>query len=162
MRSFRKHHSGCSSLRRRPGGGGHRQKVIETHAHEQMAKALSATYGQGYFYAKPGALPVSVAAPVDPIPIRQRVEPLDGRTPFEVLWATITPERCEKPFLAPISSHLEKQCIDAAKNAVVLAGFQKGTLFSRTQQARYRQLVASNVLTIVLAEGLTRRTDIQR
>jgi len=132
---------------------------IETHAHEQMAKVLGATYGQGYFYAKPGPLPVSVAAPVDPIPIRQWVEPLDGRTPFEVLSATITPERCEKSFLVHISSHLEKQCIDATKSAVLLAGFQKGTFFGRTQQARYRQLATSNALTVALADGLTCRDE---
>lgn len=128
---------------------------IETHAHEQVAKAFGATYGQGYYYARPGALPTSVAAPVYPIPLRQYVEPLDGRTPFEVLSDTVAPQRCEKRYLAYISSHLEERCVDAPKAAVLLAGFQKGTFFSRNKQSLYRQLATSNALTVVLAEGLT-------
>ncbi|WP_375479244.1 EAL domain-containing protein [uncultured Jatrophihabitans sp.] len=127
---------------------------IETHAHEQLAKIFGATYGQGYYYGRPGPLPDSIETPAAPIPLRQYVAPLDGRTPFEVLATTITPQRAEKQYLSHISSHLEKQAAQDTHASVLLAGFQHKTYFTAAKQARYRQLAAANALTVVLADGL--------
>ncbi|WP_375504730.1 EAL domain-containing protein [uncultured Jatrophihabitans sp.] len=132
---------------------------VETHAHEQLAKVFGATYGQGYYYGRPGPLPVSVAVPAAPIPLRQYVAPLDGRTPFEVLSTTIEPQRAEKQNLIHISAHLENRAAHGTEASVLLAGFQDQAFFTEAKQARYRQLSASNALTVVLADGLTRKDE---
>ncbi len=129
---------------------------IETLAHEQLAKLFGATYGQGYYYGRPGPLPTSMEPPPFPIPLRQHLPALDGRTPFEVLSATIAPQRVEKHHLHAISKHLENRVAHAGNAAVLLAGFQDAAFFTASQQAHYAELAASNALTIVLAKDLAR------
>ncbi len=58
---------------------------IETQANERLARVFGATYGQGYYYGRPATLPAMVPNPSHPIPLRQHLRPVDGRTPFEVL-----------------------------------------------------------------------------
>ena len=132
---------------------------IETHEHEKLAKVFGATYGQGYYYGRPGGLPAAVEAPPVPIPVRQYVTPLDGRTPYEVLSTMITPQRADRRHLAHISAHLEQRSADGGHASVLLAGFQNREFFTTRKQARYRQLATANALTIVLADGLTPRSE---
>ncbi len=132
---------------------------IETLAHEQLAKLFGATYGQGYYYGRPGPLPTSIDPPPFPIPLRQHLPALDGRTPFEVLSATLAPQRVEKHHLHAISKHLENRAAHAGDASVLLAGFQHATYFTASQRAHYARLAASNALTIVLANDLERHDE---
>lgn len=132
---------------------------IETHEHEKLAKVFGATYGQGYYYGRPGPLPAAVEAPPVPIPVRQYVTPLDGRTPYEVLSTTITPQRADKRHLTHISAHLEQRSATDGHASILLAGFQNSAFFTTRKQSRYRQLAMANALTIVLADGLTPRSE---
>jgi diguanylate cyclase (GGDEF)-like protein len=129
---------------------------IETEQHEQQARVFGATYGQGYFYGRPGPLPSSVLTPTFPIPIRQHPSPLDGQTPFELLSAEIEPQRAQKQQLVHISTHLETQSKEDGQASVLLAGFQKKEFFTGAARERYRQLAKSNALTVVVAEGVHR------
>ena len=132
---------------------------IETIDHERLAKVFGATYGQGYFYGRPQPLPVTVAAPEHPIPLRQHLAAVDGRTPFEVLAATMTPHREEREHLRHITDHLEAEAGVGSRSSVLLAGLQSDRFFDASTEARYQALSASNALTIVLAEGLPRHNE---
>lgn len=127
---------------------------IDTREQEQLAKVFGATYGQGYLYGPPGPLPASVDVPSNPIPLGQYMEPLDGRTPFEVLAATIEPQRAERKHLVHISEFLEDEAGRDTQASVLLAGFQNETYFSAARRRRYARLAAVNALTVVLADGL--------
>jgi EAL domain-containing protein (putative c-di-GMP-specific phosphodiesterase class I) len=56
---------------------------IETPRHEQIARAMGATVGQGWLYGRPGPLPHTVPSPTHPL----RLLPVEGaapnRTPFD-------------------------------------------------------------------------------
>ena len=68
----------------------------------------------------------------NPIPLGQYVAPIDGRTPFEVLAATIEPQRADKQHVLHISAHLEDQAAQDSHASVLLAAFQKsGVLHAR-------------------------------
>ncbi len=127
---------------------------IETQEQERLARVFGATYGQGYFYGRPGPLPAWMEPPSHPIPLGQYVAPLDGRTPFEVLATEIEPQRAEKRQLLHISANLEDQAAQDSHASVLLAGFQESKFFSAAKRNRYDHLARSNALTLVLAEGL--------
>ena len=127
---------------------------IETQEQERLARVFGATYGQGYFYGRPGPLPASIEAPTNPIPLGQYMVPIDGRTPFEVLAAKIEPQRAAKQQLLHISRNLEDQATQDSHASVLLAGFQERKFFSADKRNRYDRLARSNALTVVLARNL--------
>ena len=127
---------------------------IETPEQARMAVMLGATYGQGYYYGRPGPLPVEVSPPPEPIPVVQHLPPMDGSTPYEILLTTLTPRRETKDRLLYISTHLETEAALGSGASVLLAGFQDASHFSPRKQARYRELSRDNALTIVLAQDL--------
>lgn len=132
---------------------------IETEKQERLARVFGATYGQGYFYGRPGPLPASVSPPSHPIPIRQHPPALDGRTPFEVLSASIAPQREQKEHLVHIGAHLEAQAAMGRHASVLLAGFQDKSSFTPARRARYQQLSHLNALTMVVAQDLPRHDE---
>jgi len=131
---------------------------IETEAHEQLARALGATYGQGYRYGRPGALPATVPAPRTVVPLRQQPVPLDGTTPFEVAAASRVAERAFKRLLFHMSRHIEERCRWLNEPFVLLASFQQARFFSAAARDRYQELSASSALTVVVAAGLEPQT----
>jgi diguanylate cyclase (GGDEF)-like protein len=134
---------------------------IETEEQERLAQVFGATYGQGYRYGRPGPLPASVPAPRHVIPLRQRLIPLDGQTPFEVLTAKLPTQRAAKQALLHISQHLEEQITAGNHASVLLAGFQDRAYFSPMKRQRYQQLSRLTALTVVLAEGLATAAEPQ-
>ncbi|MCW2525067.1 MAG: Phytochrome-like protein cph2 [Frankiales bacterium] len=132
---------------------------IETEDDERMARVFGATYGQGYRYGTPGELPPSVADPRQAIPLRQRIAPFEGLTPFELLAQRQEPQRAPKRYLLHISRHLEAHSARGAESAVLLASFQDRAFFTERQRQRYQQLSQLNALTVVLADNLDSQTD---
>ena len=122
---------------------------IETERQEQLARVFGATYGQGYRFGKPGPLPSSVPAPLHVIPLRQRLAPLDGQTPFEVLNGRIPSARGQKDQLEHISYHLEAQTTVVGGASVLLAAFQDRRFFSAARRHRYDQLSKNNALLLL-------------
>ena len=132
---------------------------IETAEQERLAVVFGATYGQGYYYGRPGPLPATVPAPPHPIPLRQHLTPLDGRTPYEVLSAKTLPQRGSAEDLIHIRTHLEQQAADGMHASVLLAGFHSHDYFTTATRARYDQLAKANALTVVLAAGLASQDE---
>lgn len=132
---------------------------VETEDDERMARVFGATYGQGYRYGVPADLPTSLPDPRQAIPLRQRITPFEGATPFELLAQSHEPQRAPKRYLLHISEHLEAQSGRGAESSVLLASFQDRSFFSARQRQRYQQLAQLNALTVVLADNLDARTD---
>lgn len=127
---------------------------IETEQQERLARVFGATYGQGYRYGRPGPLPATVPAPKHVIPLRQRLLPLDGQSPFTALSARTRPDRAPKHSLLHISEHLEQKAAQDTHGSVLLASFQHRRFFSPAKRQRYLDLSQSTALTVVLAEDL--------
>ncbi|MCW2524932.1 MAG: Phytochrome-like protein cph2 [Frankiales bacterium] len=128
---------------------------IETEEQENLARVFGATYGQGYRYGRPGPLPSSVPAPRHVIPLRQRLAPLAGDTPFEALSAALgDSSRTTKANLLHISRHIEEQNTRSGQASVLLSCFQHRRYFTEAHRQRYERLAQANALTVVLADGL--------
>ncbi|MGI8665253.1 MAG: sensor domain-containing phosphodiesterase [Jatrophihabitans sp.] len=126
---------------------------IETLAQEQLAQVFGATYAQGYRYGRPGSLPHTVAAPTHIIPLRQRLTPVCGMTPFDILAASMKPRREAKAQLLHISHHLEEQSGRGGEASVLLASLPDSSQFSHRQRQRYEHLSRLNAFTVVQAAG---------
>jgi EAL domain len=126
---------------------------IETREQEQLATVFGATYGQGYLYGRPGPLPTSLPSPREPIPLRQRLAPLEGATPFEVLSAAMTTQRGRPDQLLHIFAHLRRHCERADEGAVLLALLDSEERF-RENQALFDGLAERNALTVCLVPNI--------
>jgi EAL domain-containing protein (putative c-di-GMP-specific phosphodiesterase class I) len=133
---------------------------IETEEQENLARVFGATYGQGYRYGRPGPLPESVPTPRHVIPLRQRLAPLAGDTPFEALSSVLgDSSRASKANLLHISRHLEEQSTRSDQASVLLSCFQHRRYFTDGQRERYERVARANALTVVLADGLETRGE---
>jgi EAL domain-containing protein (putative c-di-GMP-specific phosphodiesterase class I) len=134
---------------------------IETAAQEQLAKLLGAAYGQGYLYGRPGPLPRSVPVPRSPIPLRQRPEPVDGATPFDVLSAMYPTRRADAHELTQLLGLLRRHCLQAPDAGVMLC--LHPTHDSYRENATIDEAIAQkNALTVALVPGLRARRSVPR
>ncbi|HET9691989.1 MAG TPA: EAL domain-containing protein [Acidimicrobiales bacterium] len=122
------------------------------------ALALGATYGQGWYFGRPGTLPDQLPGTERPFPLAQRVDTDAGMTPFEIGAAARRPGTADKALLLPNSLHLERQALSGGEALVLLATFQEGRHLTTATCARYEQLAARNVFTAALATGVAGRT----
>ena len=126
---------------------------IETKQHERLARVYGATYGQGYLYGRPGALPTHLPAPRSVIPLQQHLDPLDGATPFVVASRSARPERATKDLLLHLNRHLEDRCEQLTGPFVLLAAFEDVRFLSDRLRERYRSLSTRSALTVVQVPG---------
>ncbi|MCW2522670.1 MAG: hypothetical protein JWO63_1005 [Frankiales bacterium] len=131
---------------------------IETEAHERLARVFGATYGQGYRYGRPGPLPTTVPAPRNLIPLRQRLTPLADATPFEMLTASMTPQRASQSDLRHISQHLEHKSASLDEACVLLSTWPPpgGDHGGQPQPGNPSR---TNALTVILAEDATPQSE---
>ena len=115
---------------------------IETVAHEDTARSLGATLGQGWLYGRPGpALPRAVAhgRRLPTTPARSVRVP---DTPFDLVdedeSALIAPKR----LLLAISHDLEDSARRSGDRPVVIGAFQSADRFTVATRRRYEQLAA--------------------
>ncbi len=130
---------------------------VEDAATQERARAYGATYGQGWYYGWPGALPDAVPAPRHPVPLRQLPEPLTGETPFELLAGARPTLRSTKEHLMHISEHLEEQGERALDASVLLSCFQRAEFFSARREAAYLRYADTHAYTVAAATGLRPR-----
>lgn len=128
---------------------------IETESHLQVARAMGAHLGQGYYFGRPGPLP---APPSDPaaaigaaLPPRA---PRTDRTPFEIVAPVRGVRTGTKPLLLAISRQLEAQAWLQGEYAVVLATFQDAVYFTPASADRYKLLAEISAFVGALGEGL--------
>jgi EAL domain-containing protein (putative c-di-GMP-specific phosphodiesterase class I) len=127
---------------------------IETAEHAQVAKVLGATYGQGWLYGRPGALPSSTPTPRKPFPILRAPDMTRAQTPFEIVSAVREVARTTKSLLLPMSRHLEEQALSGGEMLVILGCFQDAERFTHRTKMRYSALASRTALTAALGVGL--------
>jgi EAL domain-containing protein (putative c-di-GMP-specific phosphodiesterase class I) len=127
---------------------------IETVEQLEVARALGARFGQGWFFGRPAPLPatcsVAASTPFAP-PLSSYAVPA---SPFDTVAARLTPRRGTKELLLAISKHLEAQVAAQGEAAVVLASFQEARHFTPRSAARYEQLATHAALVGALGVGL--------
>jgi EAL domain-containing protein (putative c-di-GMP-specific phosphodiesterase class I) len=130
---------------------------IETDEQQRLACALGASYGQGYLYGRPGSLPVSLPEPRNPVPLRQRPEPCDDTSPFDIAASHVSPKRSLAKHLMPFLTHMLDHCGRATEAAVLLTVFDDEDHY-RARADAYDEFARSNAFTVCLVPG----TDIRR
>ena len=126
---------------------------IETEQDVFVARALGATYGQGWHFGRPGPLPAR-AIVTEPIPMLQTPVARDARTPFEIVTESKPTSVVEKRLLRPISRHLEDQAYLGGLPTVILACFQHAEFFTARIAERYAELASSTAFTAALGIAL--------
>jgi EAL domain-containing protein (putative c-di-GMP-specific phosphodiesterase class I) len=127
---------------------------IETHHHEDIARAMGATVGQGFLYGYPEALPATTAAPHSVVRLLQAPATADAPTPWRVVTAQRQTERATKALLLPMSMHLEHKGLDASEPNVLLACFQDARNFGRATQRRFALLSTRAAFTGAVGVGM--------
>ncbi len=130
---------------------------IETELHEQMARSLGATLGQGWRFGRPAPLPPGAAAL--PVPRRPLVLPradkrLVSRSPYAAAARLRPPQRGAKSLLVAVSKLLERQAGELHGLAVVLAAFEQARFFTPASAKRYAALANSTAFVVALGAGM--------
>ena len=113
---------------------------IETHHHEEIARAMGATIGQGWLYGRPAPLPHFVPTPTNPVRMLGTKNGPATRTPFEIIAAHRATTRSAKELLIPMSMHLENKGLGDSEPLVVLGCFQEADHFTPCARARFELL----------------------
>jgi EAL domain-containing protein (putative c-di-GMP-specific phosphodiesterase class I) len=83
---------------------------IETTDHVRTARALGATYGQGFLFGRPGPLPSHTRNPVHPLPLIDTLPPVEtDDTPFRVASAAGRPAVAPRAVIEALAEDLEQR-----------------------------------------------------
>ncbi len=136
---------------------------IETEEHLQTARAFGATLGQGWYFARPGALrlPEASRTPGHALP---QTEPLAGAgstgptsSPFDIAARRHRPRAAVKSLLIETSKHLERQAAASGETTVCLSAFQHHRHFTADTRRRYDDLQRVACFVGALGEGMPAR-----
>jgi EAL domain-containing protein (putative c-di-GMP-specific phosphodiesterase class I) len=130
---------------------------IETTEQERLARALGASYGQGYLYGRPGRLPPRLPQPRNPVPLRPGPEACGEISPFDAAASYVSPKRSSATHLMPFLTHMLEHCGRATEAAVLLAVFDDEDHY-RARADAYDRFAEDNAFTVCLVPG----TDIVR
>ncbi|TQL55180.1 sensor domain-containing phosphodiesterase [Subtercola boreus] len=121
---------------------------VETEQHVDQARALGATLGQGWLFAKPSPDFPAEAPPGVHVSVTQ---PVIGKesTPFSVARQFRSPMVSTRPLLIEASKLLEARALDGDRSTIVLSTFQHTANFSETTRDRYGSLSERNGLVAV-------------
>ncbi len=129
---------------------------IETEEHLRRALALGASYGQGWLFGRPEALPAD-HEPTDAIfPLRHdatTVLPPES-TPFEIVAAKRPLRRADKRLLVELSRSIERQTVAQSSSTVVMSTFQERRYFTAETAQRYSELAADAALVAAVGVGM--------
>jgi hypothetical protein len=126
---------------------------IESDHHLNVAQAMGASLGQGWYFGVPEPAPVPPAAPGHPLDLLPAVEPAALTTPFDAVRDRRL-SRGTEPLLRPLSRHLEYRGLDATDPTVLLACFQDADRFGESTRHRYEQIAKRGVFTAVLGRDM--------
>jgi EAL domain-containing protein (putative c-di-GMP-specific phosphodiesterase class I) len=83
---------------------------IESTEDVRTARALGATYGQGYLFGRPGPLPSHTRNPVHPVPLIDSLPPVEADdTPFRVACATHPAAPATRAVIEALAADLEQR-----------------------------------------------------
>jgi EAL domain-containing protein (putative c-di-GMP-specific phosphodiesterase class I) len=104
---------------------------IESDDQRLTARALGATFGQGYLFGRPGPLPPRPHTPANPIPLIGAMPPVSpGDTPFLLAGAERPALRATPIVLEALAADLEQRAVLDPDPPVVLAGLPQARLMS--------------------------------
>jgi EAL domain-containing protein (putative c-di-GMP-specific phosphodiesterase class I) len=128
---------------------------IETQAHVDMAAALGASLGQGWFFGRPAEGPAA-AYPVGELALPPYPTPpvTSAVSPFDCLPAEVRVRRAPKKLLVEVSKHLEREAMRLGETCVLAATFQEARHLTVATQARYRELVDRAGFVCALGQDL--------
>jgi EAL domain-containing protein (putative c-di-GMP-specific phosphodiesterase class I) len=126
---------------------------IESDHDLQVAQAMGATLGQGWYFGAPEPAPTPPPAPRHPLDLLPAVDFAALSTPFDAVRDRRL-SRGTEPLLRPLSRHLEHHGLDAADPTVLLAGFQDADRFGEATRRRYEEVAKRGVLTAVLGRDM--------
>jgi EAL domain-containing protein (putative c-di-GMP-specific phosphodiesterase class I) len=129
---------------------------IETPEHLASAKAMRATFGQGWLFGRPGPLPRQHERSGVRLPHLAPVT-TDAVTPFQVATRAQVASPATKPTLLALSRSLEDLGLHADEPTVLLTTFQHARFFDEATHRRYRTLAENGILTATFAEGMPPR-----
>ncbi len=129
---------------------------IETAEHLQIARAMGATVGQGWYLGMPKPLPKPLP-PFSgrPVPVDASRRQQSETSAFGLASGLRTPRHALKPLLIEISKHLEAQACNAGEAVVVLSAFEEARFFSPATRRRYTALVGEAGFVGVLGAGMS-------
>jgi EAL domain-containing protein (putative c-di-GMP-specific phosphodiesterase class I) len=126
---------------------------IESDHQLEVAQAMGATLGQGWYFGKPEASPSPPPAPSYPLELLRWEDIAEPSTPFGAVRERRVSQGKEQ-LLAPLSRHLEYLGLDAMDPIVLLACFQNADRFGEPTRHRYEQLAKRGVFTAVLGRDM--------
>jgi EAL domain-containing protein (putative c-di-GMP-specific phosphodiesterase class I) len=127
---------------------------IETPRHEQIARAMGATVGQGWLYGRPGPLPRTVPSPNQPLRLIHIEDATTNQTPFDIIAAGRKTTRSAKDLLIPMSMHLENKGLEGTEPVVLLACFQEAQHFTGRARARFERLARTASFVGAVGAGM--------
>ena len=133
---------------------------IETPEHLLTARAFGATLGQGWHFARPGALqlPAELPPPLDLNRITAAGElPDEHSSPFAIGAAVHAPRAATKALLIEVSKHLERQAAAGGEATVCVSAFQHRRHFTASTRRRYHELQQRACFVGALGEGMPMR-----
>ncbi len=118
-----------------------------------LARALGATYGQGWHYGRPGPLPSEAKAPWQPFPLLAGAQGNGDQTPFELVASQREAVLAHRHLLRHVSAFLEDQALKEPE-AVVLSCFGHARHLAGPTFERYRRIGGRAIFVAALAEEL--------
>ncbi|MDQ1650283.1 MAG: hypothetical protein QOG60_2340, partial [Frankiaceae bacterium] len=126
---------------------------IETEQQAELALALGARLGQGYFFGRPVPLPSHPSGVAIPVLTQRSAELPPSTTPWSMVSGNPTIRRATEPLLLALSRQLERQA--RTGQGLVLSTFQSQELFTPLTAARYTALAQDNAFIAVFGQGLS-------
>ncbi|MEC5150555.1 EAL domain-containing protein [Cryobacterium sp. GrIS_2_6] len=127
---------------------------VETEKHRVTARALGATYGQGWLFGRPVAeVPNAAALTGITFPADPAVTVSPSGTPYEVVAPMRTPRLSNRALLVEMSIFLESRALASGNSAVVLSTFQHQRNLTPDTRRRYRALAETAGLVAVYMAG---------
>lgn len=127
---------------------------VETEQHRVTARALGATYGQGWLFGRPVAeVPNAAALTGITFPGDPAVTLSPSGTPYEVVAPMRTPRLSNRALLVQMSIFLESRALASGDSAVVLSTFQHHRNFTPATRRRYRAVAETAGLVAVYMAG---------
>jgi len=120
------------------------------------ARAFGATYGQGWRYGRPGALPTKSHIPLAPFPLLRASGAETFPTPFDVVRRHRESTPTEKRMLMRISSVLEHRALSNGAPSVLLACFQDGRQLPSETLTHYGDLAQKASFTAIFGAHMAK------
>jgi EAL domain-containing protein (putative c-di-GMP-specific phosphodiesterase class I) len=129
---------------------------IETEVHLQRARTLGATFGQGWMFGRPGALPDVHPTELenDPRFVVAR-QPVIDRTPVQAIEELMPMEVAPKADLFAISRTIERRALDMTEPCVILGTFQSIDRFTPATARRYAKLASRSAFVGAFGHGMS-------